>query len=278
MTGAAEASYGPSTTSTCVLCVLTRINGGTGGIRASGGDVQAATIDNFKGPGGIDVTSGRIFYSTSFDGSGRNNPTPQPGGAAADPYQSVPYPPIPAGAPVVGSGTCLPGNYRSIGGCDTFTAGGIYFVTGSSGNQAKVNATDVMFFLTCGSSTEVHYCTSGESGGVFEGAGKTDYTIKGLTTGPYKGFAVFVDRENVAIQKWRGNGTLTIIDGILYSKNPAGLDTAGGNGKIIVQRGQMVVGALSMNGAGSDKYHIDTSGPVPPAPPSVVPPIAYLTR
>jgi Flp pilus assembly protein TadG len=276
--GDAEASYGPSTASTCLLCVLTAIDGGTGGIRGTGGDIRAAVIRNFNGPGGIDVTGGGTFYSTSFDGSGRNSPAPQPGGTAGDPYASVPYPPIPAGAPAAGRGLCPPGNYTSIRGCTAFTAGGVYFVTGSTGNQAQVDATDVMFFLTCGSATEVHYCAAGESGGVFEGAGGTDYSITGLTSGPYQGFAVFADRNNAATQRWRGNGIVTVIGGIMYSASAAGVDTSAGNGKIVVQRGQLVVGTLKMNGVGRDKYHIEVTGPVPPTPPAVVPPAVYLTR
>lgn len=54
--------------------------------------------------------------------------------------------------------------------------------------------------------------------------------------------------------------------------------TAGGNGKIVVQRGQLVIGTLTMNGAGRDKYHIDVTGPVPPAPPSAVSPIPRLVQ
>ncbi len=277
--GASGAIWGTAT-GDCLLCVLTDIDGQAGGIQVDGGNVRATNIGRFVGQGGIFVTGGGTFYSGTLGDPNGSTPLPRPGPAPVDPLSTLDYPPLPTGAPRVGSGTCLPGAYISIDGCGAFQAGGIYVLVGKNRNNITINATGVMFFLTCGSATEVHYCdpVNGEEGGAFGGAGNTDLTMSGLTSGPWKGMSVFVDRANTTIQKWRGNGTLTVNDGILYSPNAIGLDTAGGNGTIEVHNGQMIIGKLAMNGGGRKKYHVLVDG-IPVAPPSgATPSPAYLTE
>jgi hypothetical protein len=277
LASSAAATYGNVDPANCVLCVLDTLAGQVGGIQVDGGNVLAARLTFNNQNGRIDITNGGFTgFSVSWDGSGAGTPWPPvkvP--AVADPYQNVPMPALNTSTPAVeGSGTCAPGYYTDVNKCTSFTGGGIYvLVNGDSAPDADVP--NSMFFLTCNSSTgsgnkrvyTARYCNPGESGAVLAGTGskKTRVTISGLASGPYRNFAVFVDRENTALQKWAGNGELNVT-GIMYSANPdsnGGLTTRG-NGQLTV-RGRAVIGYLDMRGRGNDKAHVNIYGPAPDA-------------
>jgi len=81
-------------------------------------------------------------------------------------------------------------------------------------------------------------------------------TLSGLTSDPtYKGFALWVDRNNTTSQTWTGNADFT-VSGTSYSANPAGLDSTKGNGRMTVVKGTIVLDSLQMKG---NHVHIDVS-------------------
>ena len=284
--GGATAAYAATATpdAGCVLCVLGQLDGQVGQIVASGGDVYARDIQFNPSPNGrITVTGGRVTYSGSQT-NGTFSPSPaQQVAAVPDPFGSIPQPPIdPNRVAVTGSGACSPAEYYvSISGCTSF-APGIYVLVGSNPHNANVSASDVMFFLTCSTTSggfhpavTAHTCAGGgEAGANFGGAGNTDVTVTGLQSDPiYRGFALWVDRNNTTGQRWTGNASFTVV-GNSYSANPAGLDSTRGNGLMTVIDGTMVIGALDMRG---NHLHLDVTGtgagggpPPLPAPPHLV--------
>ncbi len=281
VTSAATAGFGGPPGGNCVLCVLDVINGQTGEIQAAGGDVTAKTIEDFNGPGNIVVTGGQVNY-VNWDGSGQLRPSSSQVSAVVDPYTGVTPPTVSGTAVTPPAGTdCTPGNYVDVSNCRSF-APGLYVIVGNSGNEIRVNATGVTFFLTCSTTdagkVTVRACKPNEAGGSFGGAGNSSVavTMSGPTTGTYRDMAVYVDPNNAARQRWTGNGKLRVT-GILYSPNSAGLDDTRGNGQIFVT-GRMVVGSIQMKGRGAEKFHISVSGPVPPGPPGTKPTPPFLTQ
>src|SRR3954468_6162187 len=67
VTGAATAAYTNTGIADCVLCILDRLNGGTGGVQVTGGNVIGNRIEFQNANGSIDVTTGGIGFATSFD-------------------------------------------------------------------------------------------------------------------------------------------------------------------------------------------------------------------
>jgi hypothetical protein len=90
----------------------------------------------------------------------------------------------------------------------------------------------------------------------------------------YKGFALWVDRNNTTAQTWTGNADFTVV-GTSYSVNPAGLDSTRGNGEMTVVQGTMVLGSLQMRG---NHVHVDVSGTGSTAGGGVTPALPHLSR
>jgi Flp pilus assembly protein TadG len=283
---AATAGFGGPPGSDCLLCVLGTIDGQTGSIEASGGDVAAKNIVNFNNNNGsITATGGQIRYVT-WDGSGKLNPAPSPVGAVVDPYAAVTPPALGGTAITPARNTaCTQGTYIDVSNCASF-APGLYVIVGNSGNELQVDALGVTFYMTCSDTTgprnnpvvTARACNPGEQGGSFGGSGNSRVTVKmsGSAAGTYRDMAVFVDRNNAASQRWTGNGELDVT-GILYSPNNAGLDDTRGNGNIVVN-GRMVVGSIQMRGRGTAKVHISVAGASIQGPPEAALPIPHLSE
>jgi hypothetical protein len=287
---AATAGYGPpGGTPDCVLCVLSLLHGQTGGIQVSNGDAVGQVLDFNNANGSIEMTNGDIGYGTSYSPSATYTkdgtvvvPHQVPG--LVDPFADLvtslpPLSPVPA---VSGSGACRPGNYTDVGNCATF-APGTYVITGDNRNSnLPTSASGVLFFFTCSDAAgRPTYCPAGGGkGGTFEAAGRSTLTLTGLNdpASPYNNFAILVDPNNDNQQKWAGRATL-VVNGIVHDANAStrGGFSDRGNGQLTVN-GRLVLGYLELAGVGSDKVHVNVTGPPPGSSPSAVNTIPHLTQ
>ena len=286
---AATAGYGPTGIADCVVCVLSELDGQTGGLVVSNGNLVAQVLDFNNATGSIAMTNGDIGYGTRYttnatytkDGA---TVVPQQVPGLVDPYLGLALPPLTAVPAVSGSGVCTPGNYTDVGNCTDFRAG-IYVITGDNRNSdlPVSPSAGVLFFFTCSDAADrPRYCPAGgASGGTFEAAGTSTLTLTGLqdTSSPYNNFAIFVDPHNTNQQKWAGRATL-IVNGIVYDANTS---TSGGfsdrGSGLLTVNGRLVLGYMQLKGAGTTKVHVRVTGPAPAgSPPGVQAGIPYLSQ
>lgn len=226
----AQAAIEPSSSFSCVVCVLNDWDGQNGDALVTNGGV-AINGDVSTQPNGSIAA-----MSIGVAGSGLPDDNLSPAGVPipnfADPLSSLPLPPIPLGATASdGSGNCAPGNYIRILDCTSFQSG-VYVIVGDntlSGLQGlDANPVGgVLFYFTCSTTTgrgasqqtTTRPCRAGESGGRIEATGQGEVTITGRS---YSGrrFAVIYDRNNTALLRLRGNGA-TSISGDIYAASAA---------------------------------------------------------
>lgn len=277
----AQARWKGGASQNCVLCVLGNFDGQVGSTLQSGGTVLINGNLTFNNANGsiavVPPTAGDVGYLGTWNNKGTITPrlVKMPF-AMPDPYAALPMPPPEAlTGPVAqtGTGACAPGIYSDVSGCTSFTGGGNYVLTGgpkvkdiSFNNTTPAN--DSMFYVTCYSqdaAKNIHYqaCGAGVPGAVLNGAGNNDATLNGRTTGDprYLGLAVVFDRGfdcsgGCPVQSFVGTYTLT-VNGTVYGKAITFNEKGSG---LFVDTGNVVVGAVSLNGQGANKVHIDVRG------------------
>jgi Flp pilus assembly protein TadG len=282
VSAAAQARWKGGGSMNCVLCVLGDFAGQVGSTLQSGGTVLINGSLNFNNANGsisvVPPTSGDVGYFTSWNGKGTISPrlVKMPF-KMPDPFAGLQLPPPGvATGPVAqdGNGACNPGVYSDVSGCTSFTGGGTYVLTG--GPKVKgitfnnvTPANDSLFYVTCYSqdaAKNVHYapCGKGVPGAELDGAGNRDATLNGRTTGDpnYLGLAVVFDRGfdcssgSCPVQNFVGTYTLT-VHGTVYGSAITLNDKGTG---LFEDYGNVVVGAVALNGQGSNKLHIDVRG------------------
>ena len=257
----------------CAICLLGDglvLDGQNGDIEVTGGSVvvdanpasgYAATLlpnghvhvlggGSIGGPGG----------AAKFSGGGWS-PTPTTRDAVTDPLAAVPACGTGSTCPTnaaSATGTVLdPGVYTTISGSHTLNPG-IYVVKGGitlRGNDL-LSGTGVMIYLAC--SAYPAPCTAGTAGARITATGNGALRLTGPTARqcesqssvcPYVGLTVFADRQNTAVQTFRGNGTneagaVSGSSGTLYLRSGT-LDLRG-NGYTLTS--MIVAGKITMVG------------------------------
>jgi Flp pilus assembly protein TadG len=280
----AQARWRGQTSLPCALCVLGDYSGQVGTALVVRGSVAVNGALTFaSAQGSLSVSppgSGTIGYFTSYDGGGTVTPPPVKLAApVADPFRTLPLPPVEANSAVVarpGTGTCAPGVYTDVSNCTAFTGGGVYVLTGAPGMQTisiNANAFDSLFYVTCHSvgrppAREIRYapCAAGVPPAQLFGAGRADATVTARTSGPYRGFAFVWDRGMVCPtpqckQSLVGNARL-VVEGVVYG--PSVTLGAAGNG-FWTTRGTVIAGGVSLAGVGVAGVHVEIdAGTAPP--------------
>jgi hypothetical protein len=177
--------------------------------------------------------------------------------------------------------TLNPGCYTSIGitGSGNLTLNpGVYYVTGNvsmtgsgdftadrvtlymhSGNvsmtgSGDVTATNSMIYMRTGSLSLT---------------GSGDLEVSAMTSGTYKGLAVYVDRSNSNAVSFTGSGN-SAFTGTVYA--PASTYTLTGSGGTFVVDSQIICAAATVTGSGNINlnYNADNNyNPIPPSPASI---------
>jgi hypothetical protein len=274
----AQARWKGGASLNCVLCVLGNFDGQVGSTLQSGGTVLVNGDLTFNNANGsiavVPPTSGDVGFFGTWNSKGTITPrlVKMPF-TMPDPFVGLVLPPPEAQTgPVAqtGSGVCAPGIYADVSGCTSFTGGGTYVLTGGPkvgtitfNNAAPAN--DALFYVTCWSqdaAKNLHYspCGSGVDGALLGGAGNRNATLNGRTSGTYQGFSVIFDRGFVCskgcLQSFVGGFTLT-VNGTVYG-SAITLNEKGSG--LFVDNGNVVVGAVQLDGQGTNKVHLDIQG------------------
>ena len=245
--------------SQCGLCIL---GSGTHDLQNGDAIVNGADV-HFNGNvsvsnNGLIVTNGAITVEGTANGP-LSNYTPDPSVGApriTDPladYQARPdYSSLSAKTNPCGIGsTHGPGIYGSVNLRNSLCAlqPGLYVIVGTwdmAGNASTIiSGTGVTLFFTCGTTTAVRACNAGESGGTLDHSGNGQLSINAPLVDPYKGMAVWYDRQNAATIRMTGNGASTYT-GTLYA--PAARLQMNGNGCTSPINALIVVSDIEMNG------------------------------
>jgi len=276
----AQAAIEPSSSFSCVVCILDDWDGQNGDALVTNGGVAINGDVTTQPNGSIAATS------IGVAGSGLPDDNLSPAGVPipnfTDPLSGVPLPPVPLGAAASdGSGSCAPGNYISVLNCTSFQSG-VYVIvgdntlTGLQGLDANPVG-GVLFYFTCSTTTgrgasqqtTTRACGSGERGGRIEATGQGELTITGRI---YAGrrFAVVYDRNNTAPLRLRGNGATSISGDI--SAASAAFD-ARGNGAFTLDS-LVVTNSISFAGNPAE-MQVDYTGtpatiPGPPGEPGLI--------
>lgn len=246
--------------SDCGLCVLgrnTQHDIQNGDVTVSGGNIHFngdVSVSN----NGLVATTGQITVEGDAQGSMSNyHPTPTEGvPPAADPLEDWPDAPVMTSLAVktdpCGAGsTHGPGIYgsRNLRNSTCTLQPGVYVIVGTwdmAGNAStQIEGTGVTLFFACGTTTNVRPCAANEAGGTLDNSGNGTLAITAPTTGPYKGMALWYDRNNAATLRMTGNG-VTGFSGTLYA--PSALLLINGNGCANTLQALIVVKGLEFNG------------------------------
>jgi Flp pilus assembly protein TadG len=280
LSASAQARWKGGASMNCVLCVLGGFEGQVGSTLQSGGTVLINGNLNFNNANGsiaiVPPTSGDVGYFGTWNGKGTITPrlVKMPF-QMPDPFASLVLPPpdaVTAGIAQIGKNSCSPGLYADISGCTSFTGGGTYVLTGGPkvGDITFNNTTpanDSLFYVTCytqdaAKNTRYQPCGKGVPGAELGGAGNGDATINGRTTGDarYRGLSVVFDRgfdcSKSCTQSFVGKYTLT-VNGTVYGSSIILNEKGSG---LFIDNGNVVVGAVQLDGQGNNKVHIDVQG------------------
>jgi hypothetical protein len=242
-------------------------------------DVAGSFFSNagFSTTGSAHYTFGSFTTVGAASKAGSASVTPWPGGAGTGTYQTPPViqdpfasvlnpPPNPGScqAPISYSGstdhTLNPGCYNGIsqGGSGdlTLNPGIYYFATGgiSSSGSGDITANGVMIYL--------------KQGG-FGMNGSGDFTITPITSGPYKGLSVYMDRDNHSSYSMTGSGDSS-FSGTIYA--PSSAVTITGSGGTLVLDSQILCYTATLIGSGNLALNYTPSNNFNP-PPAVQPEI-----
>jgi hypothetical protein len=262
-------------------------NSGNAGIMV---DSTASPAAYINGSGSITAPSIGVRGGYGVKKSGTFSPTPTTGQYAPDPLgglapptpspnstiPSATYscnsvcPPLPSGmygsVSLGGSGslTIPPGNYNNItvtGSSLLTLEQGTYFINGSfsvggTGGASVQEATGVLLYFTCGTSTQITPCASGgAAGGSLNLSGTGSISIDPMGgTGPYADVTVFYDRNNNSPLALNGTPGLA-IQGTIYAKDSA--LTLSGNGDTLSSL--IIVNSATINGNGPISVNYDAS-------------------
>ncbi len=215
----------------CAICVLgdgLALDGQNGDIEVTGGSVVVDAVPA-TGPAASLLPNGHVHVlgggsiggpggAAKFSGSGWS-PAPTLRDAVADPLAAVPQCGTGSTCPTnsaSATGTVLsPGVYTTISGSHTLNPG-IYVVKGGitlNGNDV-LRGSGVMLYLACSSYPTP--CAPGSTGAGIKATGNGALLLAPPTESqcesqsavcPYVGLTLFADRENLAVQTFRGNGT-----------------------------------------------------------------------
>ena len=263
VTRTARATWNNSAPVTCVLCVLQNFDGQSADITLGGGLAVGGDLSFDTGAGSVSVTS--PSGTVSFGGTWDLNGTFTVNGAPAtpvrmafpltDPFAGVTAPTL-MGRGRPGSGACSQGVYSDLSGCSSLASDSVYVVTGNGVTDTPVtlpasSPTNIMIYFTCGRagrrSVGQQACSRTSPGAYLAGSSGAA-TIGGQTSGPYQGFAVVYDPNNVVDARLTGSGALT-IDGDVYG--PSVTADFGGNGTgSVTVNGTVVVGDVILHGSG----------------------------
>jgi hypothetical protein len=170
-----------------------------------------------------------------------------------------------------GSVTIPPGNYSSINvtGSATLTLEpGTYFINGpfsvgGTGGASVAQFGGVLLYFTCGTSSQIAACTSGQSGGSISLTGTGNMSLAPQTSGPYTDLTVFYDRNNDAGLTLSGTPGLS-FSGTLYAKSSA----LALNGTGTTLASLVIVNSATISGTGSIGVNYDASqNAAPPGAP-----------
>jgi hypothetical protein len=267
----------------CALCVLSptglALDGQNGDVTITDGNVivnsTASIAASLNSNGHVRITTsggsiGGPGAPANFTGSGFS-PSPTLQGPVTDPLAAVPqcgdgspgatnYCPTTAGDTAnadKNNKTLTPGIYTTMSGSHHLNPGVYIIKTGItlSGNDL-IEGDGVMLYFAC--SAYPTPCTSGQTGAGIAATGNGALRLTGITQAqctananfcPYVGMLSFADRNNTAVQTWRGNGTnengsASGISGTIYMKS--GTMDLRGNGYQMAS--QVVVNTFTMNG------------------------------
>ena len=271
----------------CALCVLGTgytLDGQNGDVTITGGNVvvnstyqggscNCAAELNPNGHVTLTLSGGSIGgpgAPANFSGTGFS-PAPTYQDPIADPLANLPqcgngspgttnYCPTTAGDTAnanKNNKTLTPGIYSTMSGSHTLNPG-VYIITGGitlSGSDL-IQGDGVMLYFAC--SNYPSPCNPNQVGAGITATGNGALRITGITQAqctadanycPYVGMLSFADRNNAAIQTWRGNGTNELgqqngISGTIYMRS--GTMDLRGNGYQMAS--QIVVNTFTMNG------------------------------
>jgi hypothetical protein len=224
--------------------------GTAGGINVVGGasiivDSNSSSAVSTNGGGNVSVTGGGAIDVTGNYSGGGISPTPTTGvKPTADPFGYLPMPNATSLGLTKqtyngGTQTLNPGIYVggiSVSGQNTLTLNpGIYYMQGgdfTTKGGAGVTGNGVLIYSDTGT---------------IDLAGGGNISITPLTTGPYAGFSLMVNRTSNVTISLTGSGSARAVGGTIYGAEAA--ISLGGNGALNLA--QIVGGTVSANGNGA---------------------------
>ncbi|MEO7839330.1 MAG: Tad domain-containing protein [Anaerolineales bacterium] len=222
---------------------------GSGSWNIAGGFFSNAGFSH-TGSGNFTAASLTAVPPTTDNGSGTVSPAPAVGApqttaVITDPFVSDLTPPaLPPGTCVAANftgatdNTINPGCYTSITNSasgDLTLNPGIYYIIGgvNTSGSGSLTANGVMLYLQTGS---------------FNMGGSGVLTISPMTTGPYQGLSIYMDRNNTGSYSMNGSGGSSFT-GTIYA--PSSTVTVRGSGGTFVVDSRIICSTAEFTGAGN---------------------------
>jgi Flp pilus assembly protein TadG len=235
--------------------------------------------DDFSTTGSGDLTAagGITVVGTAYPpgGSGDVSPWPPASGSyttppvITDPFATVLFPPAnPGSCTAVSFGgssnaTINPGCYTSItrsGSGDLTLNPGVYYITGNinQGGSGDITAHGVLLYMENGS---------------FDMNGSGSLNISPMTSGPYAGLTIYMDRDNTSMLRITGSGG-SLFSGTIYA--PSSNVILKGSGGTFVVDSQIICSTSELTGSGDLNLKYDPSHNFQPIPATT--PLIQLTQ
>jgi hypothetical protein len=126
---------------------------------------------------------------------------------------------------------------------------GLYVIVGTwdmAGNSStRLQGNGVTLFFTCGTTSNVTPCATGQAGGTIDNGGNGTLAITAPTSGPYQGMAIWYDRANTATLRMHGNGGAGYT-GTVYA--PSAKLLMNGNGCSQALNALIIINSIEFNG------------------------------